>query len=404
MPSLVIQDGGASIIRAVRPEEFAPQAPGKLLAIGRGVYAFLPDPLPPRLEWSLRLIALLDEARGALGELAGLLRQLPNPYLFIRPFIQKEAVLSSRIEGTQAGLLDVYALEAQVPLFPSPELREDAQEVLNYIRALERGRELLQEIPLSLRLLKEVHAVLLRGVRGGGRAPGEFRRTQNWIGPPGSSLEEARYVPPPPGPMLEALDALERFWHSDHGLPPLVEIALVHYQFEAIHPFLDGNGRIGRLLITLMLLERGLLPEPALYLSAYFERHRTLYYDLLLGVSQRGAWEDWLAFFLEGVRTEAKDVAERARRLLDLWREWRERYGRKGGSAHILGLLDLLFERPVLTVPLVKDRLEITHAWANRLVQRLEEDGILTPVSERKRNRLYAAKAILEILEEARHA
>lgn len=388
----------------MRPEEFAPQAPGKLLAIGRGVYAFLPDPLPPRLEWSLRLIALLDEARGALGELAGLLRQLPNPYLFIRPFIQKEAVLSSRIEGTQAGLLDVYALEAQVPLFPSPKLREDAQEVLNYIRALERGRELLQEIPLSLRLLKEVHAVLLRGVRGGGRAPGEFRRTQNWIGPPGSSLEEARYVPPPPGPMLEALDALERFWHSDHGLPPLVEIALVHYQFEAIHPFLDGNGRIGRLLITLMLLERGLLPEPALYLSAYFERHRTLYYDLLLGVSQRGAWEDWLAFFLEGVRTEAKDVAERARRLLDLWREWRERYGRKGGSAHILGLLDLLFERPVLTVPLVKDRLEITHAWANRLVQRLEEDGILTPVSERKRNRLYAAKAILEILEEARHA
>jgi len=404
MPSLVIQDGGASIIRAVRPEEFAPQAPGKLLAIGRGVYAFLPDPLPPRLEWSLRLIALLDEARGALGELAGLLRQLPNPYLFIRPFIQKEAVLSSRIEGTQAGLLDVYALEAQVPLFPSPKLREDAQEVLNYIRALERGRELLQEIPLSLRLLKEVHAVLLRGVRGGGRAPGEFRRAQNWIGPPGSSLEEARYVPPPPGPMLEALDALERFWHSDHGLPPLVEIALVHYQFEAIHPFLDGNGRMGRLLITLMLLERGLLPEPALYLSAYFERHRTLYYDLLLGVSQRGAWEDWLAFFLEGVRTEAKDVAERARRLLDLWREWRERYGRKGGGAHILGLLDLLFERPVLTVPLVKDRLGITHAWANRLVQRLEEDGILTPVSERKRNRPYAAKEILEILEEARNA
>jgi len=404
MPSLVIQDGGASIIRAVRPEEFAPQAPGKLLAIGRGVYAFLPDPLPPRLEWSLRLVALLDEARGALGELAGLLRQLPNPDLFIRPFIQKEAVLSSRIEGTQAGLLDVYALEAQVPLFPSPKLREDAQEVLNYIRALERGRELLQEIPLSLRLLKEVHAVLLRGVRGGGRAPGEFRRAQNWIGPPGSSLEEARYVPPPPGPMLEALDALERFWHSDHGLPPLVEIALVHYQFEAIHPFLDGNGRMGRLLITLMLLERGLLPEPALYLSAYFERHRTLYYDLLLGVSQRGAWEDWLAFFLEGVRTEAKDVAERARRLLDLWREWRERYGRKGGSAHILGLLDLLFERPVLTVPLVKDRLGITHAWANRLVQRLEEDGILTPVSERKRNRLYAAKEILEILEEARNA
>ncbi len=402
MPSFVIQDGGSSIIRAMRRNDFAPQAPGKLIAIGRGVYAFLPDPLPPRLEWGLRLIGLLDKARGALGELAGLLRQLSNPYLFIRPFIRKEAVLSSRIEGTQAGLLDVYALEAQVPLFPSPELREDTQEVLNYIHALERGRELLREIPLSLRLLKEIHAVLLRGVRGANRAPGEFRRVQNWIGPPGSSLENARYIPPPPGPMLEALDALERFWSSDHGLPPLVEIALVHYQFEAIHPFLDGNGRIGRLLISLMLLERELLPEPALYLSTYFERHRNLYYDLLLWVSQRGAWEDWLVFFLEGVRTEAKDVVDRARKLLDLWREWRERYGRQGGSAHIMGLLDLLFERPVLTVPLVKDRLGITHAWANRLVQRLEEDGILTPITERKRNRLYAAQEILEILEKAR--
>ncbi len=190
--------------------------------------------------------------------------------------------------------------------------------------------------------------------------------------------------------MLEALDALERFWHSDHGFPPLVEIALVHYQFETIHPFLDGNGRMGRLLISLMLLERGLLPEPALYLSTYLERHRTLYYDLLLRVGQRGAWEDWLVFLLEGVHTEAKDVVDRARKPLDLGREWRERYGRQGGSAHILGLLDLLFGRPVLTIPLVKERLGITHAWANRWVRRLEGDGLLTPIAERKRNGLYA--------------
>ncbi|RIH87466.1 Fic family protein [Calidithermus roseus] len=383
----------------MRPEDFSPQAPGKLFPIGGGAYAFVPDPLPSTIPWSQGFVRLLDEARGSLGELAGLLRTLPNPYLFIRPFVRKEAVLSSRIEGTQASLVDVYALEAQVPLLPLGEIREDAREVLNYIQALERGRELLRELPLSLRLLREMHAVLLQGVRGHSRAPGEFRRVQNWIGSPGSSLQEARYVPPPPGPMLEALDALERFWHSEHGLPPLVEIALVHYQFEAIHPFLDGNGRIGRLLITLMLLERGLLPEPALYLSAYFERHRSTYYDLLLRVSQEGAWEEWFAFFLQAVQTEAKDAASRAQSLLALRQGWRERYQREGGSAYLLALVDLLFEQPVLTVPWVMKRLQITHAWANRLVKRLTQDKILEPIGERKRNRPFAARAVLEALE-----
>lgn len=388
----------------MRPEAFSPQAPGKLLSIGQGAYAFLPDPLPPPLEWTAPLVRLLDEARGSLGELAGLLHTLPNPYLFIRPFIHKEAVLSSQIEGTQASMVDVYALEVQAPLFPPPELREDAKEVLNYIRALERGSELLKELPLSLRLLREMHAVLLQGVRGQSRAPGEFRRTQNWIGPPGCTLAEARYVPPPPGPMLEALDALERFWHSDHGLPPLVEIALVHYQFEAIHPFLDGNGRIGRLLITLMLLERNLLPEPALYLSAYFERHRSQYYDLLLRVSQTGDWMSWIVFFLKGVKTEAKDATQKAQRLIALRQNWRQIYQDKGGSAHLLALIDLLFEQPVLTASIVRERLEVTHAWAMRLIGRLVEDGILTPLSQARRNRLYGAREILQTLEEPSHA
>lgn len=383
----------------MRPESFSPQAPGKLHPIGGGAYAFVPDPLPPKFTWSGGLVRLLDEARGSLGELAGLLRSLPNPYLFIRPFVRKESVFSSRIEGTQASLEDVYALEAQAPLFARTEIREDAQEVLNYIRALERGRELLQELPLSLRLLREMHAVLLQGVRGQSRAPGEFRRVQNWIGPQGSSLAEARYVPPPPGPMLEGLDALERFWHIPHDLPPLVEVALVHYQFEAIHPFLDGNGRIGRLLITLLLLERGLLPEPALYLSAYFERHRSDYYDLLLKVSQQGAWEEWLGFFLDGVRTEARDAVSKAQSLVAQRQTWQERYQRAGGSAYLLALLDLLFEQPVITVTWVASRLSITHAWANRLVSKLEKDGVLEPTGERKRNRVFAARAVLDALE-----
>ncbi|APD10575.1 Adenosine monophosphate-protein transferase SoFic (plasmid) [Thermus brockianus] len=295
-------------------------------------------------------------------------------------------------------------MEAQAPLFPNPNLREDAQEVLNYIRALERGRALLKELPLSLRLLKEMHAVLLQGVRGQNRAPGEFRRAQNWIGPPGCTLAEARYVPPPPGPMLEALDALERFWHSDHGLPPLVEIALVHYQFEAIHPFLDGNGRIGRLLITLMLLERNLLPEPALYLSAYFERYRSQYYDLLLRVSQTGDWLSWIVFFLQGVKTEAKDAAQKAQRLTALRQSWRQIYQSQGGSAHLLALIDLLFEQPVLTAPIVQKHLGVTHAWAMRLLRRLVEDGILSPIGQARRNRLYGAREILQALEEPSHA
>lgn len=383
----------------MRPEDFSPQAPGKLVPIGGGAYAFVPAPLPPELSWSTRLVRTLDAARGALGELSGLLHTLPNPYLFIDPFVRKEAVLSSRIEGTQASLIDVYALEVQPHLFPNLEAREDAKEVLNYIRALERGRELLKELPLSLRVLREMHAVLLRGVRGQNRAPGEFRRTQNWIGPPGSSLQDARYVPPPPGPMQEALDALERFWHTEHGFPPLVEIALVHYQFEAIHPFLDGNGRIGRLLITLMLLGSGLLPEPALYLSAYFERHRSAYYDLLLKVSQEGAWEAWLVFFLEGIRSEAKDAVEKAQSLITLRERWREQYQREGGSAHLPALVDLLFEQPLLTVPRIAHRLNITPAWANRLVKRLVQDGILEPMGARRRNRVFAARAILDALE-----
>ncbi|WP_287418153.1 Fic/DOC family N-terminal domain-containing protein, partial [Oceanithermus sp.] len=274
-------------------EDFTPAAPGRLVGIGPGLWAFAPDPLPPKLEWTSELVRALAEAERALGELAGLGRTLPNPYLFTQPFLRREAVLSSRIEGTQASLADLYAFEAQPALFALPEQRNDVLEVRNYVRALEHGLARLRELPLCLRLLREMHAILLEGARGQNRAPGEFRRVQNWIGGSGS-IEDAVYVPPPPGEILSALDALEKYLNGESPYPALVDVALVHYQFEAIHPFLDGNGRIGRLLITLMLIERGLLHEPLLYLSAYFERQREHYYRLLLEVSQKGAWEAWV--------------------------------------------------------------------------------------------------------------
>jgi Fic family protein len=383
----------------VQVEDFTPAAPGRLVPIGGGVTAFVPHPLSSRLDWTPGLVRTLSEADRAVGELSGLIRNLPNPYLFVRPFVHREAVLSSRIEGTQADLVDVYALGAQGSLFPHPERQDDAREVVNYVQALEYGRARLKDLPLSLRLLKEMHEILMQGVRGQSRAPGEFRRVQNWIGPPGASMVEATFIPPPPGPMLEALDMLERFWYSEHGLPPLVEAALVHYQFEAIHPFLDGNGRIGRLLLTLMLLERGVLSEPALYLSAYFERRRKDYYDLLLAVSQRGAWEEWLHFFLQGVSQEARDAMEKARRLLELRELHRQRYQMEGGSVHLLALVDLLFEQPVVSVATVQQRLGIGFAWASRLVKRLAVESFLHELTGRKRDRLFAARAVLEVLE-----
>src|ERR687898_1451233 len=315
-------------------KEFSSEAPGRLVTLGEGRWAFVPAALPPKLAYGPPLVAALSEADRALGELAGLGRTLRNPYLLTRPFLRREAVLSSRIEGTQASLVDLYAFEVESPLFDEPERRDDVHEVQNYVRALEHGLERLEELPISVRLLREMHAVLMEGVRGAQRDPGEFRRVQNWIGPPGAEISEASYVPPPPGEIPATLGALERYVHEDTGLPPLVDIALVHYQFEAIHPFLDGNGRIGRLLITLMLIERDLLPEPLLYLSAYFERHRGAYYDHLLAVSQKGEWEEWLLFFLRGVSVEARDASLRAGKLFDLRETYRQRLKREGARAN----------------------------------------------------------------------
>jgi Fic family protein len=303
-------------------ERFRTSPSGRLVRAGEepAIYwAFVPHPLPPHLPLEPSLVRLLSDADRALGELAGLARTLPNASLLIPPFLRREAVLSSRIEGTRAGLAELYAYEAGQPVSPPSDVRE----VHNYVRAFEYGLERIHTLPVSLRLLRELHQRLMEDVRGEQATPGEFRRSQNWIGPPGCTLNQAHFVPPPVPEMNEGLDAFEKYIHGDDPSPPLIRLALIHYQFEAIHPFLDGNGRIGRLLISLLLAHWNLLPLPLLYLSAFFERNRQQYYDLLLAVSERGACSDWVSFFLRGVLAQATDANRRAKRLQDLQAEWR---------------------------------------------------------------------------------
>jgi Fic family protein len=368
-------------------------APGRKVRTPEGYDAFVPDPLPPILTWTSKLVLVLSDADRAIGRLAGEGSRLPNPHLLIRPFIRREAVLSSRIEGTQATLGEILAAEAGASVERSPA---DLREVGNYVLALEHGIGRLQTLPLSLRLIQELHARLMEGVRGGQATPGEFRRSQNWIGPPGSVPTNATYVPPPPAEMMAALGSLETFLH-DTTLPPLVTAALMHYQFEAIHPFLDGNGRVGRLLITLFLIARGILPAPLLYLSAFFEATRQDYYALLQGVSERGEWGSWVEYFLSGVARQAEDALSRASRINDILDRWRHAAAAAGVT---MGLIDLLGENPYWTITGISRRLEIAYTTAQRAIQKLEAASILTRLTDAKRDRVFCAVALLEILEE----
>ena len=374
---------------------FTDQAAGRILRAPQGYDAFVPNPLPPDLAWTPSIVSLLSRADRALGELSGIGRALPNPHLLILPFARREAVLSSRIEGTQASLSDLYAYEAA----PRAEETGDVLEVFNYVRALEHGLARLNELPVSLRLIREIHERLMRGVRGEHSTPGEFRRSQNWIGSPGCLLNDATYVPPPVEEMRACLDALEHFLHSEHDIPPLVQLALVHHQFEAIHPFLDGNGRVGRLIIVMLLCLWDLLPQPLLYLSAYFEANRQTYYELLLSVSQRGTWKEWVLFFLEGVESQARDAVRRSYRLQDLRREYRTRFQATHSSARLLQVVDLLFESPILTVNQVKETIEVSFPSANRYIAQLEEAGIVDEITGQLRNRLYRAGEIMRAIE-----
>ena len=337
----------------------------------------------------------LSSADRAIGRLAGEGRRLANPHLLIRPFVRKEAVLSSRIEGTQATLGELLAAEAGAAVERSPA---DLREVGNYVAALEYAVERMETLPLSLRLVREMHEYLMRGVRGDAATPGEFRRSQNWIGPAGCTLNEASYVPPPPSELMPCLGAWELFLHDD-TLPPLVHAALAHAQFEAVHPFLDGNGRVGRLLITLLLVRRGVVPSPLLYLSAYFEATREEYYARLLGVTARGEWEEWLLYFLKGVEVQSEDAVERVRRLDALLALWKDALIGERSSLPERAL-DLFFENPFWTVRGAAGRLGVAFTTAQRAIDRLETLGVLSRVGEQRRNRVYCAGAVLDVLEE----
>lgn len=374
------------------------------MKVGQGeaaYWAFVPHPLPPRLDFDCEFVSALSEADRALGELSGLGRTVANPSLFIGPFIHREAVLSSRIEGTQTGITDLYAYEAgQISLSGSKSVppESDVREVLNYVHALEYGLERINELPISLRLIREIHARLLDGVRGNRYTPGEFRQTQNWIGPSGCSLGDATYVPPPVGEMHDALGALEGYLHVNGGYPPLVRIALVHQHFEAIHPFLDGNGRIGRLLISLLLVHWNLLPMPLLYLSAYFENHRQEYYDRLLAVTEHGDWRGWLLYFLQGVAEQSADVVGRAKRLQDLQIEYQQAVRSIRTTKALLDLVDLVFRQPAFTVTMVQRLLGVNYPTARRNIGKLVEAGILVEIGRGQRNRAYASPGVLQAI------
>jgi Fic family protein len=375
------------------PNDFTSSSPGRVLRTPKGYWAFIPNPLPPTIKWSTSLISALGEAERNLGRLASLVDTLPSPHILVRPFIRREAVLSSRIEGTRASLVDLYHYEsAQFSFF---EDTSDVREVHNYVRALDYGLERSKTLPVSLRLIREMHGILMEGVRGEHLTPGEFRRSQNWIGPPGSTIASATIVPPPVDEMHHTLDALEKYIHAPSDIPQLVRAALIHYQFEAIHPFLDGNGRAGRLLVILLLLEWGLTSQPLLYLSAYFEAHRLDYYDRLLAVSQRGEWENWLLFFLKGISSQSLDAIARIERLGQLRTAYRELLRTERAAARLLQSLDVLFDRPVLNIRQLEVALDVPYRTAQRYIERLEEIGILHEVTGQARNRIYWADEII---------
>lgn len=363
---------------------------------------FVPKPLPPSFPYNRDLAHFLSEANRCLGELAGLARQLPNPHLLIRPFMRQEAVSSSRIEGTEAELVDLYAFEAgqrTLPGFRVDADRKDVREVRNYVLAMEHGLKRLDDLPVSLRLIREVHEILMRGVRGRRRSPGEFRRVQNWIGPPGCRMEDANFIPTPVNQLDQTLGDLEKYinFPREGGDPSLIRLALIHYQFEAIHPFLDGNGRIGRLMITLLLVHWNLLPLPLLYLSSFFERRRQKYYELLLGVSREGNWIDWILFFLEGVATQAREANLLAKRLQDLRQDWHKELAQPGSSILVHSLVDSLFEKPFVTIPEAQRVLGVSYPTAKKHVERLESLGILKLVP-RSYPKAFFAQTILEII------
>jgi len=387
------------------PESFTSDAPGRLIRSGEGreaYWAFVPDPLPPRLSLhDPELWRVHSAADRAIGELAGLGRAIPNPHILVSPFLRREAVLSSQIEGTQTGIAELYAFEAgqlSLPGLETEAQREDAQEVANYVTALQHGVARLSELPVSLRLIRDLHSIPLTGVRGEAKGPGRVRQVPAYIGTPSTTIAAADFVFTPPYELEPALDALEKYIHADSEFPPLMRLALIHYQFETVHPFADGNGRIGRLLVSLLAVAWGLLPAPLLYLSAYFQRHRTEYVTHLREVSTQGAWRDWVLFFLQGVLEQAVDAVDRAKRLQDLQLSWRTQLAHETRSVALLAVVDSLLDTPVVTSSEIMSRHQIGDSAARGIIRQLVDLGILERAADTGRQRLYWCRPILSIL------
>ena len=369
---------------------------GRFVPTINGQQAFVPNDLPPQLEWTPELIKALSDASHAIGQLHGVGLNLPNPNLLITPFIRREAELSSRIEGTQAELRDIYLFEMHEPT-SRPDIT-DVREVANYVLALEHGLKRCNELPVCVRMIKELHKILLEGVSGESDRPGNFRTAQNWIGSKGCPIEQASYIPPPPEHIMMCLDALEKFLNVPIGnIPMLAWLAMIHYQFEAIHPFRDGNGRIGRLLIVLLLCAHKVLDKPLLYLSAYFERNRQEYYNRLLRVSTHGEWVPWFMFFLRGITEQSTDAFRRSRELLQLQSRYHSMIKSKRSALQIK-IVDLLVERPVLTIPYVGRHFNVTYVTARNNIVKLVKAGILKEAIGSKRCKVYLAEEVLEII------
>ena len=375
---------------------------GRYVSQPAGFRAFLPASLPPDppIEVTQDMQVLLSQADRALGRLDGSIQTLPHPDLFVFMYVRKEAVLSSQIEGTQSSLQDVLAAEAKIL---TPNLPQDVDEVVNYVHAMNHGLQRLSTLPVSARLIKEIHSKLLEGVRGSHLTPGELRTSQNWIGPAGCTLNEATFVPPPPHEVPRCLADLEKFLHEDARLPLLVKIGIAHSQFETIHPFLDGNGRVGRLLITFLLCKQQVLQKPVLYLSYYFKRHRQEYYDQLQAVRDKGTWETWLEFFLRGVIDVSQQATDTARRILLLRENHRRVITDNLGRAAANGyrVLEYLYQHPFVSVNEVRDLIGTTYPAANDLVAKLVDGNILREFTGQSRNRKFIYDSYIELFHEA---
>ena len=366
---------------------------GTFISQPSGYKTFKPKPLPPipTVSYDSEMIELLSRADRMLGRLDGVTETLPDPELFVAMYVQKEAVLSSQIEGTQASLVDVFDGDQ------TKEKREDIGDIINYVGAMNYGLERLKEFPLSLRLLREIHQVLLSSGRGSKRSPGEFRTSQNWIGAPGCTLSEATFVPPSVPDMNEAMGDLELYLHNEDDLPPLIKIALVHAQFETIHPFLDGNGRMGRLLITFWLCQQKILSQPLLYISYYFKKNRQEYYDRLMVVRNTGDWEQWIKFFLRGIAETSEESISTAKEILALKKVCEDMIVKSNNNYR--QLLDLLFRYPVIDKQTVAEKLNVSQPTANRIVEQFCDLGILVDQKpESKRYKRYAFTKYLAIL------